>query len=83
MEVVIIPAIVLCTLSAIWFLLKLTVSVSVNDPMFAVKAFLSGLASSVGGYLADGHVVIKVVLWSAGGVVLYVAYKYVFDREPL
>ena len=83
MEVLIIPVFVVCTLSAMWFLLKLTVLVSVNDPGFAAKAFVSGLASSALGYLAEGHVVIKVVLWGAGGFVLYVAYKYVFDREPL
>lgn len=77
MEVIIIPAIVVCTLSAIWFLLKLTVSVSVRDPAFAAKAFVSGFASSAVGYLAEGHVVIKVVLWGAGGFVLYVAYKSV------
>ncbi|MFZ2854540.1 MAG: hypothetical protein WAZ34_10595 [Rhodocyclaceae bacterium] len=81
MEVLVIPVFVICTLLAIWFLLKLTVSVSVNDPGFAAKAFVSGLASSAVGYLAEGHVVIKVALWGVGGFVLYVAYKFVFDHR--
>lgn len=80
MEVVIGLAFIACTLSAIWFLLKLTVSASVNDPIFAAKAFASGLLSSAVGYLTEGHVVIKVVLWGVGGFVLYVAYKYAFDH---
>lgn len=81
MEVGILLVALVCAISAVWFLLKVTVLVSVNDPGFAAKAFVSGLASSVAGYLAEGQVVIKVVIWGAGGIVLYVAYKYVFCRQ--
>lgn len=70
-----------CALSAIWFLLKLTFAVSINDPRFAAKALASGVASSAVGYLTDGHVVIKVVLWGVGGCVFYIAYKYAFDHQ--
>lgn len=80
MEVLIVLAVIACTVSLIGFLLKLTLSVSVSDPKFALKAFATGLAGSVAGYLAEGRVEIKVVLWGIGGVILYAAYKYVFDQ---
>jgi len=67
-------------ISLLGFFLKVTLAVTVADPKFAAKAFASGLSSSVIGYFADGHVAIKVVLWGAGGFLLYAAYKYVFDR---
>lgn len=80
MEVFVALVIIACALSAIWFLLKVTFAVSIHDPKFAAKALASGLASSAIGYLVDGQVVIKVVVWGIGGCVLYIAYKYALDH---
>lgn len=81
MEVVIVPVLIVCTLSAILYVLKLTFLVSINNPGFAARAFVFGLASSAVGFLAEGRVEVKLVLWGAGGLVVYVAYKYVFDQS--
>lgn len=76
----IILLVVFSIISFAWFLLKLTFIVSVADPRFAAKAFAAALASSAAGYLAEGHVVIKIVFWGVGGFVLYAIYKYASDR---
>jgi hypothetical protein len=71
----------ICAMSMIVFLLRLTFSVSRHDPKFAAKAFVSGLASSSVGYLIEGRVEIKLILWGIGGLILYVAYKFGFDHS--
>ena len=79
MELIVILVLFLL-ISLLWFFLKVTVIVSVADPKFTTKAFAAGLGSSALGYVTDGHVAIKLVIWGAGGFILFTVYKYFFNR---
>jgi hypothetical protein len=80
MEIIVITLIV-CTVSLLLFLVRITYNVTQYDPLFALKAFASGLGSSLFGYLVHGYVVIKIVLWGVGGFVAYVAYCYFSEEQ--
>lgn len=71
--------VIFLAISLLWFFLKITYAVTVSDPKFALKAFTSGLVGGFVGYLTEGHIAIKLVVWGVGGFVLYAAYKYVFE----
>lgn len=69
----------LATIITVVVVLKVTISYSRREPMFAAKTFGSALASAAVGYLFKGHVEVKLALWGVGGAIIYVLYKLAKD----
>lgn len=80
MESIILATAAVSVITTVWFFLKVTAHVCIADPLYGVKAFAWGLGSAVVGYLSQGRVEIKIVLWGIGGVILFVLYKLLTDK---
>ena len=77
MESIVFLALLLGVLSTVIFFLRVTAHVAKHDPAYTLKALAIGFLSAGVGYMAKGHVEIKLVVWGIGGVALYALFKLI------